>query len=169
MLKKIVLLCLFVIPMGVLAQTPKFGHVKFYDVIQAMPEYNKAMTDLQELQKKYSDEIKRATEEFSKKYQEFVQMQDSLPRNILERRQKELQDLQERGMAFEQEVQQNLQQAQEEMTMPIFRKAEEAINSVGQDGGYIYIFDLSRTAIPYVNESLSVDVTDAVKAKLGIK
>ena len=94
MLKKIALLLLFILPMGVFAQTLKFGHVKSFDIIQAMPEYTKAMTDLQNLQKKYSEEIKRASDEFTKKYQEFIQVQDSLPRNILERRQKELQDLQ---------------------------------------------------------------------------
>lgn len=169
MLKKFALLLFIIIPMGLYAQTPKFAHVRFFDVIQTMPEYTKAMNDLQALQKQYTDEIRRASEEFTKKYQEFIQVQDSLPRNILERRQKELQDLSERGAMYEQEVQQNLQQAQEEMTTPIFRKAEEAIIAVGQDGGYIYIFDLSRTAIPFVDDKQSTDVTEAVKAKLGIK
>lgn len=98
-----------------------------------------------------------------------MQQQDSLPRNIAERRQKELQDLMERGQQFEQEVQQNMQKAQEEMTAPIFKKVEDAITAVGTEGGYIYIFDLSRVAIPYVNDKQSIDVTAAIKAKLGIK
>jgi len=169
MLKKIALLLLLALPLCAMAQSTKFGHVRFFDVVQAMPEYEKAMTELQNLQKQFSEEIKSASDEFTKKYQKLIQEQDSLPRNILERRQKELQDLQERGMQFEQEVQQNLQKAQEDLTTPIFRKAEEAIANVGRDGGYIYIFDLSRTAIPFVDDKQSVDVTEAVKAKLGIK
>ena len=72
-------------------------------------------------------------------------------------------------MQFEQEVQQNLQKAQEDMTTPIFKKAEDAIVAVGQEGGYTFIFDLSRTAIPFVNDKQSTDVTTAVKTKLGIK
>lgn len=169
MFKKIALLLMFVLPLSVFAQTLKFGHLKSYEVIQAMPDYTKAMTDLQALQKKYGDEVKRASDEFNKKYTEFMQQQDSLPRNIAERRQKELQDLMERGQQFEQEVQQNMQKAQEEMTAPIFKKVEDAITSVGSEGGFIYVFDLSRVAIPYVNDKQSVDVTSLVKNKLGIK
>ena len=133
-----------------------------------MPEYEKAMTDLQELQKQYMDEIKRAEDEFNRKYTEYVQQQDSLPINIAERRQKELQDLAERGQQFQQEVQENLQKAQQEMTAPILKKVEDALIAVGQEGGYVYIFDLSRTSIPYIDTKQSVDVTAALKAKLGI-
>ena len=157
MLKKIALLALLIIPMSIFAQTLKFGHVRSYEVIQIMPEYEKAMADLQDLQKKYTDEIKRANDEFNRKYQEFIQQQDSLPRNIAERRQKELQDLMERGQQFE------------HLTAPIFKKVEDAIIAVGQEGQYTYIFDLSRTSIPYVNDKQSTDVTTALKAKLGIK
>lgn len=169
MLKKIALLILLVLPMGVFAQTLKFGHVNSYEVIQVMPEYEKAMADLQDLHKKYSDEIKRAEDEFNRKYTEYVQQQDSLPKNIAERRQKELQDLAERGQQFQQEVQENLQKAQQDMTAPIIKKVEDALVAVGQEGGYIYIFDLGRTSIPYVNDKQSIDVTSALKAKLGIK
>lgn len=169
MLKKFALLLLLILPLGAMAQTYKFGHLKSLEIIQAMPEYTTAMNQLQSLQKQYTDEMQRASEEFNKKYTEFIQQQDSLPRNIAERRQKELQDLQERSMQFEQESQQNLQKAQEELTTPIFRKLEEAIMSVGQEGGFIYIFDLSRTSIPYVNDQQSTDVTPQVKNKLGLK
>lgn len=169
MLKKIALLILLILPMGVFAQTLKFGHVNSYEVIQVMPEYEKAMADLQDLHKKYSDEIKRAEDEFNRKYTEYVQQQDSLPKNIAERRQKELQDLAERGQQFQQEVQENLQKAQQDMTTPIIKKVEDALVAVGQEGGYIYIFDLGRTSIPYVNDQQSIDVTSALKAKLGIK
>ena len=48
------------------------------------------------------------------------------------------------------------------------KKIDDAIKAVGQEGGYVYIFDLNATQIPFVNETLSTDVTGAVKAKLGI-
>lgn len=169
MLKKIALLLLIVLPLGVFAQTLKFGHVNSFAIIEVMPEYSKATSDMQVLQQKYQEEIKRAEDEFGRKYQELLQMQDSLPRNILERRQKELQDLQERGMQFQQEVQENLTKAQQDMMNPIVQKVQEAIVSVGQEGNYIYIFDLARTPIPFVNDKQSIDVSTAVKTKLGIK
>jgi len=170
MLKKIALLLLLALPLGASAQTFKFGHMKFADIITIMPEYIKAQADLQALQKQYTTEIKRTSDEFNKKYAEFVAAKDTLPQNISERRQKELQDMAQRGQEYEQQAQQELQKAQEAKTAPIFKKLEDAIAAVGQAEGYTYIFDVSnKTTIPFVNEKTSIDVTPAIKAKLGIK
>ena len=168
MLKKIALLVvLFALPLGAMAQ--KFAHMNSQEVIVVMPEYTKAQADLEAMSKKYSQEMERTQSEFNKKVQEFQQQADSLPRNIAERRQKELQELQEKGMQFQQDAQQQLQKSYADMMEPIYKKIEDAIKAVGQEGGYTYIFDLNRTEIPYVNEAQSTDVTAAVKAKVGIK
>lgn len=167
MLKKIALLLLLIAPMSVFAQ--KFGHVKFAEILTVMPEYTKAQTDIQAQQKQYEDEMKRASDELTKKFTEYQQEQANLPKNIQERRQKELQELNEKGMQFQADAQQQLQKAYAEMMEPIYKKIDDAIKAVGQEGGYVYIFDLNRTNIPFVNESLSTDVTPAVKGKLGLK
>ena len=167
MLKKIALLLLLISPMSVFAQ--KFGHVKFAEILTVMPEYTKAQTDIQAQQKQYEDEMKRASDELTKKFTEYQQEQANLPKNIQERRQKELQELNEKGMQFQADAQQQLQKAYAEMMEPIYKKIDDAIKAVGQEGGYVYIFDLNRTDIPFVNESLSTDVTPAVKGKLGLK
>ena len=167
MLKKIALLLLLIAPMSVFAQ--KFGHVKFAEILTVMPEYTKAQTDIQAQQKQYEDEMKRASDELTKKFTEYQQEQANLPKNIQERRQKELQELNEKGMQFQADAQQQLQKAYAEMMEPIYKKIDDAIKAVGQEGGYVYIFDLNRTDIPFVNESFSTDVTPAVKGKLGLK
>ena len=167
MLKKIALLLLLIAPMSVFAQ--KFGHVKFAEILTVMPEYTTAQTDIQAQQKQYEDEMKRASDELTKKFTEYQQEQANLPKNIQERRQKELQELNEKGMQFQADAQQQLQKAYAEMMEPIYKKIDDAIKAVGQEGGYVYIFDLNRTDIPFVNESLSTDVTPAVKGKLGLK
>nr|WP_320057367.1 OmpH family outer membrane protein [uncultured Bacteroides sp.] len=171
MLKKIALAIMFILPMGVSAQTLKFGHVVSNEIITAMPEFAKAQADLQALEKKYTEEIQRTSEEFNKKYQEYQQavQKDSLPQNIAERRQKELQDMMQRSEQFQQEAQQNMQKAQTDLMAPISKKVDEAIKAVGEAEGLTYIFDLARTAIPYVNEKVSVNVTPLVKTKLGLK
>lgn len=167
MLKKIALILLLIAPMSVFAQ--KFGHIKTQEILTAMPEYTKAQTDIQTMQQQFADEIKRASDEVNKKYAEYQQDQANLPKNIQERRQKELQDLTQKGMQLEQDAQQQLQQSWMQMIEPIAKKIEDAIKAVGQEGGYTYIFDLNATNIPYVSETLSTDVTAAVKTKLGIK
>jgi Outer membrane protein len=167
MLKKIALLLLLIAPMSLFAQ--KFGHLKSMDIVTVMPEYTKAQTDIQAMQKQYEAEIKRANEEFTKKYTEFQQEQANLPKNIQERRQKDLQELSEKGMQLQQDAQQQLQKSYADMMEPIYKKVEEAVKAVGQAGGYTFIFDLNRTDIPFINETMTTDVTSAVKAKLGLK
>ena len=71
-------------------------------------------------------------------------------------------------MQMQQDAQQDLQKSWMEMLEPIAKKIDDAIKAVGQEGGYVYIFDLNATQIPFVNETLSTDVTGAVKAKLGL-
>ena len=166
MLKKIALLLMLILPMSVFAQ--KFGHIKTQEILTAMPEYTKAQTDIQTMQKQYEDEMKRVEDEFQKKFAAYQQEQANLPKNIQERRQKELQELSERGMQMQQDAQQQLQQSWMQMLEPIAKKIDDAIKTVGQEGGYVYIIDLNATQIPFVNETLSTDVTGAVKTKLGL-
>ena len=167
MLKKLALILLLIAPMSLFAQ--KFGHIRTQEILTIMPEYTKAQTDIQTMQQQYDDEMKRLGEELNKKFTAYQQEQANLPKNIQERRQKELQELNERGMQMQQDAQQQLQQSWMQMLEPIAKKIDDAIKAVGQEGGYIYIFDLNATQIPFINETQSTDVTSAVKAKLGLQ
>ena len=166
MLKKIVLMLMFIAPMSVFAQ--KFGHIKRQEIVNVMPEYTKAQTDIKTMEKQYQDEVQRAVDDLNKKYAAFQEEQANLPQNIKDRRMKELQELNEKGMQYQQDAQQQLSQAWMEMLQPIIKKVDDAIKAVGQEGGYVYIFDLDSTDIPFVNETLSTDVSAAVKSKLGL-
>lgn len=169
MLKKIALVLMLALPMGVFAQNLKFGHINAQEIVTAMPEFTKAQTDIQNLEKQLTSELQRSNEEFNKKYQEFMQAQDSLPQNIAERRQKELIDMQQRTEQFQQEAAQQMQKAQADAMAPIYKKLDDAIKAVGAAEGVIYIFDLARTPVAYVNESQSINLTAKVKSQLGIK
>ena len=168
MLKKIALLVvLFILPLGVMAQS-KFAHMNSQDVITVMPEFTKAQADLEALSKQYTEEMQRSEQEFNRKYQELIQQQDSLPRNILERRQKEVQDMAQRQQQFQQEAYQAMEKAQQEAMVPIYNKLNEAVQAVGKAEGVVYIFDVARTPVAYIGAE-SIDVTAKVKAQLGIK
>ena len=171
MLKKVISLLLIIAPLSVFAQ--KFGHIYSNEVFVLMPEYTKAQTDIETMRKQSADDMKVIQEEFTKKYTAFQQEQATLPKNVLERRQKELQEMEEKAIQTAQDYERQLQQSYYEMMQPIAQKLNTAIKEVGQEGGYIYIFDLSASTnapfIPYINEEHSTDVTNAVKAKLGIK
>ena len=163
MLKKIALVLMLALPMGVFAQNLKFGHINAQEIVSAMPEFAKAQSDIEALDKQLTSELQRTQEEFNKKYQEFQQAiaKDSLPANIAERMQRQEQ--------FQQEAQQQMQKAQTDAMAPIYKKLDDAIKAVGAAEGVIYIFDLARTPVAYVNESQSINLTPKVKTQLGIK
>lgn len=166
-MKKIFVLLMLILPMGMLAQQ-KFGYVNSADIIQVMPEFEKAQKELKELQKMYEDEFNGMRTELEKKGTEFEKLQqDSVPENILKRRYEELMQLDERLRQYGQEVTANLQQAEQEKMVSIQQKLKTALDAVGSEGGFICIFDLA-SGIPYISKTLCDDVTMKVRAKLGI-
>ncbi|MBQ8673754.1 MAG: OmpH family outer membrane protein [Bacteroides sp.] len=168
MLRKIAfVIAMFALPLGVMAQA-KFGHLRSSEIITLMPKFTEAQAKLEAMGKQYQSELERTEAELNKKYQEFLQQVDSLPKNIAERRQKEIQDMAQRQEQFQKDVQQTMQQAHNKEMEPISKDLNAAIEAVGKAEGVVYIFDLDRMPIAYVGAQ-SIDLTAKVKAQLGIK
>ncbi len=164
--KKLIAILFLMAPLAIFAQ--KFGHLNSADIIQAMPEYTKAQTEIQELEKQCTNELQMMEQELAKKSEAYEKEKATLPANIQQRRESELQELYARMQQYYQTSQQELQQASQEKMAALTEKITKAIKEVGVAGGYVYIFDLA-SGIPYISETLSTDVTAAVKSKLGIK
>ncbi len=165
-MKKLLVLVLLLAPAFAFAQ--KFGHIDSGSIIQLMPEYTQAQTDLQTLQKQYEDELAYLQEELTKKNDDYLAQAETLPDNIKQRREQELQDLYNKIQQFFQDSQANLQRASQEKMNDITTKVLKAIQAVGEDGGYTCIFDSADGVIPYISKTATTDVTAQVKAKLGI-
>ena len=164
--KKLIAILFLMAPLAIFAQ--KFGHLNSADIMQAMPEYKAAQTELQNLEKQYTNELQMMETELAKKSEAYEKEKTTLPVNIAQRREAELQDLYGRMQQYYQESQQQLAQASQEKMNVLVEKITKAIKEVGVAGGYLYIFDTS-SGIPYISETLSTDVTGAVKTKLGIQ
>ena len=145
----------------------KFGHVNSQEVIQAMPEFAKARTDIEALTKQYEADLKSMQEELQKKSEAYEKEQATLPANIKQRRETELQEMYQKIQQSYQDNQQALQKASNEKMQAITAKILDAIKAIGQTGGYVYI--LENNSLPYISTTLSTDVTAQVKAKLGLK
>ena len=152
-------------PMATFAQ--KFGHVNSQEIIQAMPEFAKARTDIEALTKQYEADLKSMQEELQKKSEAYEKEQATLPANIKQRRETELQEMYTKIQQSYQDNQQALAKEQSEKMQAITSKVIEAIKQVGIAGNYVYIMDLS-SGIPYISTTLSTDVTAEVKSKLGL-
>lgn len=165
-MKKLLLMLLMCAPVAAFAQ--KFGHVNTQEIIQVMPEYTKAKTEIDALQKQYEDDLKSMQDELTKKSQAYEKEQATLPDNIKQRREQELQDMYQKIQQSYQDNQQALGKASQEKMSAITTKILDAIKQVGQAGGYVYIMDVAG-GIPYISTTLSTDVTADVKAKLGLQ
>lgn len=165
-MKKILFAALMLLaPLAASAQ--KFGHFNSAEVVQLMPEYTAAQNELQTLAQQYEDDLKRMQDEFQKKSEEFEKEQANLLENVRQRRQAELQDLYQRMQQTYNDNQQALQKAQAEKLQAISEKVTAAVKKIGDEGGYVYIMDIT-SGIPYISSKLSTDVTAELKKALGI-
>ncbi len=167
-MKKIILCAICAICSFTTVNAQKFGHVNSQEIIQAMPEFTKARADIEALAKQYDADLKSMQDEIQKKAEALEKEQASLPANIKQRRETELQEMYQKYQQSAQDNQQALGKEQSEKMQAITTKVVDAIKQVGQAGGYVYIMDMA-SGIPYISTTLSTDVTAEVKAKLGLK
>ncbi len=146
----------------------KFGHVNTQEIIQVMPEYNTAKNEIESLAKQYEADLQSMQQEFQKKYEDYQKNGATLPDNIKQRREQELQDMDAKIRQSYQDNQQALAKAQQEKMQTITTKVVDAIKQIGMSGNYVYIMEVGA-GIPYISTTLSEDVTAQVKAKLGLK
>ena len=131
-----------------------------------LPEAIQAQTQLQEEAKKLQDQMAIMNSEAQQKMTEYINKRDSLPDLIKATKEKELQDMQERIQSFQQLAQQSLSQKEQQLIAPIVEKINKAIEAVGKENGFIYIFDTASQVILY-NSDQSTDAEALVKAKLA--
>lgn len=165
-MKKTILTLLVALPMSLFAQ--KFAHINSADIIQAMPEYTTAQTEMQAAAKQYEDELKRMQDELKTKMEDYEKNAATMVDAVKQRREQELQDLNTRLENYYQASQQDLQKLQQQKMAVISEKVSKAIKEVGEVGGYVYVMD-TTSGIPYISTTLSTDVTAQVKTQLGLK
>jgi outer membrane protein len=151
------------------AQSLKFGHINRNELIQAMPEFDSARVALDKLNKELTNAAELLQVELNNKYEAYLKEGKNLTDLVRQTKEQELQDYQRRLSDFQTNAQNQLQEKQVALFTPITEKADKAINQVGKENGFIYIFDLSGQQIAYFDEVKSVNVLPLAKAKLGLK
>jgi len=172
-MKKVFLLFVAIISLSVAASAQKFGHITTDDIIQAMPETKAAQTALESEGKKLEEQLQAMGVEYQNKvqaYQENVQLADAAPEKwslaLRADKEQEIMQLQERIQRFQENAQQSIAQKRNDLFKPIMDKLDAAIKKVATAGGYIYVMD--KTNVLFINETISVDLTNEVKKELGM-
>jgi outer membrane protein len=166
MLRSLVALFAILVLAGSSAQAQKIGYVDLQELMQLMPEYKKANSDMEAFGKSLEDELKKMSDEFQKKVADYQKIEKTLSEPIKDVKQKELQDMQTRIQDFQQSAQENIRKKEAELLKPIIEKAKTSIAAVAKEGGYSYVFDSSVAGFLYKPDG--DNVIGKVKLKLGI-
>jgi len=170
MTKKLIIALACLLPLSLFAQDLKFGYFSRAEIFQSMPETVAATKKIDDMAKNYEAELMKMQEEYQKKGSDFVAAKDSLPEAIKVRRMTEIQELEQRLQAFYQDSQNDIKKTQQDLILPINTKLQNAVKAVGQDQGFVYIFDVSaNSGLMYWSVDKCVDVTNLVRAKLNLK
>ncbi|MBD5163789.1 MAG: OmpH family outer membrane protein [Bacteroidales bacterium] len=167
MFKKIILFIARILPMSVMAQ--KFGVVNLDEVFTAMPETAEMQKQMEQISQKFQAEFDKLQEAVNQKYTEYQNIANdtNTPDAIKERRMQEIQELANNVDKFRNQAQQDIARQQEQLAAPIQQKITDAINAVGQENGFTFIFPNEPGLLLYKGTDV-VDVTPMIRTKLGL-
>lgn len=144
----------------------KVAHIASQELIEQMPEYESAMTQLEQLQKTLDTEIREMVSEAeatSRRYQAEVETKTDEENS---RRANEIQQAQRSIQEFRQQAMQQLEQKNMELVRPIMEKARNTIQQVAREKGYDYVLDSSPGAGIIMADGY--DLMPDVKTQLGM-
>lgn len=169
-MKKILLVStLFLATLATLVAQERYGHLNLGNLIAQMPEAVAANDSLEIMQAGMVAQGEAMAAQFQRDAAEFIKqvqggtltpVQQQEQQTALEKRQLEIQN-------FEQVIVQSIEASRNEMLNPIVTRAQNAIEAVAKENGFVMVFDTSIFgAIMYAEES--EDIMDLVKAELGM-
>jgi outer membrane protein len=165
----------FLVAFGVLG-SPVFAEVKLAyidsEVLrQKLPEFKKAQQELERLRQAREQEINERQSKLAKMEEDFRKQELLMSearkvelRTSFEEKVRELQELNERTFAPGGELfQKNI-----ELSGPIFERIKTALDEIGKEDGYDFIFDISSqsSAIVYVDENKKYNLTEKLLDRL---
>jgi len=164
-MKHLLTLCALVAGLTFSAQAQKFGHINAQELLLNLPERADAQVQIETAAKEYETEVVRMQTDLQTKYGEYQEKAATWPDAIRQQKERELQALDAGLQEFAQTIQLDLANMEESLLTPMIQRVSEAIEQVGAENGFTYIFDSSMGATLYNGGE---DVTDLVKAKLGL-
>lgn len=154
---------------GVNAQSVKIGHVDSSVIMEIMPERTKIEQDFQTFQTELESQVQTMLMEYQNKVQDYQANQATMSNLIRQSKEKEIIDLETRINDFRSNADAALQSKYLELVSPLIEKVQTAIDQVGKEKGFTYIFDKSSQSgtLVFIGDN-AIDITAEVKAKLGL-
>ncbi len=165
-LQTLLLVAIFTIGLGGVANAQKTAHINTDKLLTAMPETKALKAELEKLQKTYRADIENMFKALEAKMKKYQAEGKSQTQETNQKRAQEVQQERAKLGQAEQAMNQEMGKKYQEKTIPILKKAEDAIKAVAAEKGIIYVMDAAPGKGLIVFDK-GEDIYDAVKAKLG--
>ena len=145
----------------------KIGYVESEVVVQLMPEYQRAKSEVEAYGKQLEKQLKAKEDAMGTYYQGIMaraQTGDLTPKEQQEAEAK-LATMQEELQKAAAQADESLMAKEAELTKPMYEKFDTALKAMAKAQGFSYVFD--KKLLLYSEGG--IDATDKLKAQLGIQ
>lgn len=150
------------------ANAQKVAYVDTEEVIQKMPEYFLAKSELESYGKQLERQLQAKEQKMMDYYEDVMRQINEGTMTPVKQQEAEAelarmqQDLQQAAL----QADQSLIAKEGELTKPLYEKFDAALKSVASKNGYEFILD--KQLLLYSDGQGSIDATSAIKSELGI-
>ena len=170
-MKRLLVICIVMLGALGTVSAQKIGYVNTETILNKIPAYKTAQTQLENLSQQYQKEIEAGYQKIEELYKAYQADKVLLTEDMKKRREdeiinkeKEVKDLQRKY--FGQEG--TLTKKSEELLKPIQDKVMNAVKDIATDDNYMMIIDVANNP-SVIFTAARYDISDKVIAKLGYK
>lgn len=161
-IKTLLIAAMVVLGANTMNAQAKVAHVNVAEIMTKMPAMLDAQKQLEKLSTTYDAEYKKMVTEYQDLLKKYEAEAKTVTDAVNETRGKEVQDMQQRIVAYRDNAQKELQQKESDITKPLYEKVRTSIQKIGKAKGMQYILDAASLLL-----ADGPDLTADVKKDLG--
>jgi outer membrane protein len=142
------------------------GYLNSMEIIYVMPEMKDVQKKLNQYSLELDEEFKKMTDGYRKLEADYKMNASKWSETIRQLKEDELVQEQQKIQRSQEAFQQDLTEKQQLLLEPLLMKADSVIKLVAKEKNLQYVFDTSKNALLFAEES--GDISKFVKMKLGI-
>jgi outer membrane protein len=151
--------------LSTVANAQKIGFISADEIIQLMPEAATVQTQLDQYQRSLYQNAQDKQNALNEAIQKFVKDSATMSESLKEVKRSDLQKQSQELAGEQQRIQNDFEQKRQELSIPIQKKLQAAIEEVAKENGYTYIMPKEALIVmPPAN-----DIGPLVIKKLGLK
>lgn len=143
----------------------KIGYISADEIIVLMPEAAKVDTQLNQYQQSLYQNAQDKQNNFNEAVAKFYKDSATMNPSLKEVKRTELQKTVQELSGAEQAIQQQFEAKRQELSLPIQKKLQAAIQEVAKENGYTYVFPKEALLVAPPGD----DLASLVKKKLGVR